>query len=202
MAQRRHHYDRAFERFLRERRIPYISVDEARKALLPEGARLGVSDGARLRAIKSFDFVIYTPQGNVIVDVKGRRCPARVAGGAGRARLESWVTREDIESMALWETLLGPRFRAAFVFLYWCEVQPADALFQEVFEDRGRWYAVRTVELEPYRAHMRIRSHRWGTVHLGAEDFERLSEPFVRVRSPSRDGENFRLDSAPAPGVR
>lgn len=40
MAQRRHHYEQAFEAFLRDQRIPYVSVNEAKKALLPAGAAL------------------------------------------------------------------------------------------------------------------------------------------------------------------
>jgi hypothetical protein len=35
MAQRRHHYEQAYEAFLRDQRIPYVAVNEARKALLP-----------------------------------------------------------------------------------------------------------------------------------------------------------------------
>lgn len=169
MAQRRHHYERAFEALLRERRVPYVSVDEARKTLVPESSE---GDGA----LKSFDFVVSTPRGNLLVDVKGRRCASR---GSGVGRLESWVTTEDIESLARWEGLFGPAFRGSFVFLYWCDAQPPDALFHEVFEAQGRWYAVRAIGLEPFRRAMRIRSRRWGTVDLPPAEFERLSEPFL-----------------------
>ena len=48
MAHRRDHYDRAFEGFLRARRIPYVAVDEARKTLLP---RVGGTDPAPSRSI-------------------------------------------------------------------------------------------------------------------------------------------------------
>jgi len=165
VGQKRHHYERAFESLLRDRRIPYVSVDEARRTLVP----VNQCDGA----IKSFDFVVSSGRGNLLVDVKGRRCTR-----AGR-RLESWVTVEDLDSLSHWERLFGPAFRAAFVFLYWCDLQPPDALFQEVFEYSGRWYAVRTVGLEPYRRAMRIRSRRWGTVDLPPSEYERLSEPFL-----------------------
>lgn len=37
MAQRRHHYEQAFEAFLRDQRIPYVAVNEAKKALVPRG---------------------------------------------------------------------------------------------------------------------------------------------------------------------
>src|SRR5688572_22372104 len=35
MAQRRFHYEQAFEHFLRANRVPYVAVDEAKKALMP-----------------------------------------------------------------------------------------------------------------------------------------------------------------------
>ena len=35
MAQRRFHYEQAFEHFLRANRVPYLVVDEAKKTLLP-----------------------------------------------------------------------------------------------------------------------------------------------------------------------
>ena len=55
------HYEAAFEDYLRKKGLPYIAVDEAKKALFA---------GAKL---KSFDFVVYNKKGpNLLVDVKGR----------------------------------------------------------------------------------------------------------------------------------
>ena len=175
MAQRRFHYERSFEQYLRASRVPYLSVDEAKKALLPANARLRASrssTGDDAQTLKSFDFVIYGEGLNLLVEVKGRRISGR-ADAAGR--LESWVTREDVESLLAWEHLFGPGFASSILFLYWCEAQPPDALFEEMFEDRGRWYAVRACRAADYAAHMRTRSPRWGTVDLSREDFERLS---------------------------
>src|SRR5262249_27780249 len=133
-------------------------------------------------ALKSFDFVIYGEGRNLLVDIKGRRVARRgrigADGGSGRittaarSRLESWVTEDDIESLKHWQVLFGEGFSAAFVFVYWCEEQPPDALFQEVFEYRGRWYALRAVRLEEYVASMKPRSARWRTVDVPATLFE------------------------------
>jgi len=58
MADRTIHYEAAFEGFLRDRGIPCVAVDEAKKALFAN---------ARL---KSFDFVVYSKNGpNLLVDV-------------------------------------------------------------------------------------------------------------------------------------
>lgn len=183
MAQRRHHYERAFESYLRARRVPYIAVDEARKALFQEPgpalpSRLRADHQNTTHALKSFDFVIYGQGMNYLADVKGRRIPMGLSS-ASRGRLESWVTQDDLDSLDRWQQLFGPGFRAVFVFLYWCQSQPPDALFQEIFEDHGRWYAIRSLTTDEYRASARVRSPRWRTVHLSTEEFERLSQPLL-----------------------
>ena len=99
MALRWNHYDVAFEAFLRERRNPYVSVDERRRAL---------SEDATL---KSLDFIVYSAAGrNLLVDVKGRRFPS---GRGSRGQYwENWVTEEDLDSMLRWERVFGDGFRA------------------------------------------------------------------------------------------
>jgi hypothetical protein len=244
----RDHYQRAFEAYIRRRRLPYVSVDEARRALLPDGGTLKLHAPESLRpalpgepapptppgaTLKSFDFVVYAPGANLLVEVKGRKVArrrppasgagatargARAHGGASpsgvphgmngarqsnsvsdrgappgsrrglyparpegdlarppRLRLESWVTQDDVESLAVWESLFGPGFEAVFAFVYWCEELPASALFEEFIEHDGRWYALRFVTRSEYQANMRPRSPRWRTVHLPPQAFDRCS---------------------------
>lgn len=196
MAQRHHHYEQAFETYLRQRRVPYVAVDEAKKALVPEGFPLIVTpdaaDGDAKAALKSFDFVIYGPGSNLLVEVKGRRIARRALAAAGgetpRGRLESWVTLDDVASLTTWGRLFGPEFTPAFVFIYWCDEQPPDALFEEIFEHRGRWYALRAITLSDYQGAMKVRSLRWRTVHLPTAAFDRLSRPFAPARlGPPQD---------------
>lgn len=180
MGQSRHHYEQALEAHLRSRRIPFISVNEARRTLLPPDAELSVADPSsetgRRVLLKSFDFVVYGEPTNLLVDVKGRKVRSR-SNSVGR--LESWVTQDDVEALGRWERLFGADFRAAFVFIYWCEDQPPDALFQEIFEHRGRWYAVRSVLLDAYRQEMVPRSKRWRTVNVPTAAYERISSPLT-----------------------
>ena len=51
MADRSVHYEAAFEGYLRDRGVPYVSVDEAKKALFATAK------------LKSFDFVVYSKAG-------------------------------------------------------------------------------------------------------------------------------------------
>lgn len=181
------HYERAFEEYLRVRGVAYVGVDEARRALAAGDAQreaavtVGVGEG-----LKYFDFVVYAPTGNLLVELKGRRIVARGAargatrGAPGnRPTLQNWTTREDLASLKAWRTLFGPGFDPIVVFAYWCDDLPPAALYEEVFEHGGRWYALRSIGLNDYAAAMRVRSERWGTVHLSTADFDRLSRPFL-----------------------
>lgn len=193
MAQRRFHYEQAFEHYLRANRVPYVAVDEARKALTSPHMHPTSPAG---NALKSFDFVVYSPEGNMLLDVKGRKCALRRGrSAAGRAdaigHLETWVTDDDIESLAAWEHLFGETFRAIFLFLYWCDAQPPDSLFQEIFAFHDRWYALRCVDLCDYRRHMVVRSSRWQTWSVPTEAFRHISRPFEVHRL-------VRPDAAPA----
>lgn len=207
MGQGRHHGERAFEAFLRARRTPYVSVNEARRTLIP-------ADAGSNGNLKSFDFVAYTAAlgggANLLVDIKCRRLPTitprlrligvdgharSVAHRAGFPRLENWATREDIRSLLAWQSLFGAGFRSAFVFIYWCDAQdptgrsnqPPDGLFDEVFllespqhPAAARWYAVRGVLVDDYQQVMKDRSTRWQTVDLAPHHFEQLSSGFGR----------------------
>lgn len=181
MAQSRHHYEQAFAAYLRSRRIPYVAVNEARKALVPDDRNRGAAGdgGAESRALKSFDFVLYGGSANLLVEIKGRKLPGATRGR--RSRLECWVTQDDVDSLRAWERLFGEGFAAALVFIYWCERLPAGALFEEMIEHQGRWYALRVVTIATYAAHMRPRSPRWRTVHLPARAYERGSLPLGRA---------------------
>jgi hypothetical protein len=164
MAQRRFHYEQAFEHYLRAHKIPYVAVDEAKRALAHKPAPL---------AIKSFDFVVYSQANrNLLVDVKGRKH----SGKTGKS-LQNWVTRDDIDGLRQWAKLFGEGFDPAFVFMFWCEAEPPDALFQEMFEFNARWYAVLAARLEDYAQHQRDRSAKWDTVSIPAKTFHEIARP-------------------------
>lgn len=198
MAQRRFHYEQAFEHYLRANRLPYIAVDEAKKSLVTPGKNR--ADGT----LKSFDFVVYGPDHNQLVDVKGRkirtissRSSTPHSGATAPlkpGRLESWVTQDDVDSLAEWQRLFGPRFRAYFIFLYWCESQPPDALFQEIFDFNQRWYALRAVALDDYTQHMRVRSASWKTLSIPASAFSEIS---ITVKSLHQSDISRQSSSAP-----
>src|SRR6059058_1892979 len=108
MADRSVHYEAAFEAFLRDKGIPYVAVDEAKKALFANAK------------LKSFDFIVYSKNGpNLLIDVKGRQSRERSKSN-GRA-FESWTNERDVTDLLQWEQVFGEGFRAVLAFVYWIE---------------------------------------------------------------------------------
>ena len=160
MADRSVHYEAAFEAYLREHKIPYVAVDEAKKALF---------SNARL---KSFDFVVYSQKGaNLLVDIKGRQLRAKNGHGA----YQTWATEQDINDLLQWQQVFGEGFSAVLMFVYW--IDPPLTPEAGCFEFRDRWYRVMGVELGEYQEHMRRRSVKWETVALPQADFRSLARP-------------------------
>lgn len=162
MAQRWNHYDAAFEQRMRISRIPYVCVDETRRALLAEAS------------LKSMDFIVYPPgRANLLIDVKGRRYPS----GSGRHRWENWVTEDDINCLLQWEHVFGGQFRAALVFAYQLSEERYFSEHETRFVFRGQTYAFYGVWADEYGDAMRRRSRSWETVCLPAAEFRRLRAP-------------------------
>src|SRR4051794_34039439 len=103
---RANQYEAAFEDYLRDRALPYIAVDETRRATLGDGP------------VKSLDFIVYGLRGcRLLVDVKGRKFPG---GTAAKPRMtwECWSTMADVEGLSKWSEIFGPAYEPAFVFMY------------------------------------------------------------------------------------
>ena len=160
MADRTVHYEAAFEAFLRDKGIPCVVVDEAKRALFADAK------------LKSFDFVVYSKNGpNLLVDVKGRQLRNR----SSRTGFETWATEQDVVDLGQWEQVFGDGYRGLISFVYW--IDPPLTPDRGMYEFRGRWYYLTGVDLREYRNHMRRRSAKWETVAIGAEAFRSLARP-------------------------
>jgi hypothetical protein len=164
MALRTNHYDVAFEALLRQRKTPYVAVDEGRRTVL------------RNATLKSMDFIVYSTQShNLLVDVKGRRFPS---GPDGAGHLwENWATREDLEALAEWRETFGPGFRGLLVFAYHVVEPRWESRHLRCFRFRRKAYAFYGVWADEYEAAMCRRSPRWDTVSLPVAEFRRLRAP-------------------------
>jgi len=188
MANSGTHYERAFEAVLQRRQVPYVAVDQAKKALFGP---------VRL---KSFDFIIYPRRGPMLLtDVKGRKLSKK---SFQRGHLgQTWTTRNDVESLRSWERVFGAGYLAAFVFAYWlydddepAEIAQADSAAAapkssspggvESFDQRDYTFVV--AELNAYERQMRPRSSSWRTVYVPAKQFAQRARPFEQFLAASK----------------
>lgn len=170
IAIRSNHYEAAFEAWLRDRRWPYVSVDEARRTLVAESS------------LKSLDFIVTAaPTTRWLVDVKGRRFPS---GAAEAGNLwESWASTEDVDCLLQWEAAFGAGFRSLFVFAYDIVDPRYRAAHAEPWSFRGREYAFYGVWADEYARSMRRRSPRWDTVSLPAREYAQMRIPLQNLIS-------------------
>jgi len=156
------HYERAFEGWLIDNHIEYVTIDEHKRATL------GQSD------IKSFDFLLYLPDGKIIIaEVKGRTFKGTSL--AKLAHLECWVTAEDIEGLVKWQQIFGEGHQAIFVFAYKIENIDVDFDGRDVYDFDANRYLFFCVKLDDYRRFMVRRSPKWRTVTLPADKFRQYA---------------------------
>jgi hypothetical protein len=168
MTRRHIHYEAAFEDYLRSRGIPYVPVDEQKKVIFA---------GAR---IKSFDFLVYRDRGRKwLVDVKGRKYPYDTK--SSRRYWENWITRSDLDGLALWEKVFGRGFESVLIFAYWLVGSEDRLPTPHVHTYAEQHYAFLCVPLEVYRRHCRRRSAKWDTVTLPAATFRRHAKPIQQT---------------------
>ncbi len=165
MTRRHIHYEAAFEELLRASKIPYVAVDEAKRAIFAESS------------LKSFDFLVYPSNGHkLVVDVKGRKVGGQ--GKPGHSYRQNWVNRADIEGLSKWQDIFGSNYRVLLVFSYWLASDRSIMQCAKVFRFNNRIYCFLAIELSQYRANMRLRSTRWDTVALPAAVFRKLAIDF------------------------
>ncbi|HEY2761158.1 MAG TPA: HYExAFE family protein [Pirellulales bacterium] len=162
MAKRSNHYEAAFEEYLRSRQIPYVAVDEKKRALLGGGS------------LKSLDFIVSpVVGGSWLVDVKGRRFPA--GSGQQKQYWKNWSTRDDVRSLGAWQQLFGAASRALFVFAYEIVGDRAPLAAERLFEYGGRLYAFIGIQLDDYAAAARPLSAKWDTLAMNVARFRELA---------------------------
>lgn len=167
MANRDNHYEAAFEAYLRTRRLPYIAVDEARRSLVGDGS------------LKSLDFIVSPPgRTSWLVDVKGRRFPS---GDEHKTYFKNWSTRDDLRSLAAWQSHFGEDFRPLLVFAYHLVGSRSPLPAERLFAFRGARYGFLGVRLADYVPYARPISESWDTVAMPAALFRRAARPMEDV---------------------
>lgn len=159
------HYEVAFENYLQTHQIPYVAVDEAKRAAFRDAK------------LKSFDFIVYSTTGNNwLVDIKGRRWAPRKTGG--RPAWENWVTQADLDGLKQWQEVFGTGFAALLVFAYHLDAA-GEPPPEVVHAFRDARYVFAGVPTDQYQLQARVRSPKWGTVNLSVREFARHVRPIA-----------------------
>jgi hypothetical protein len=161
-------YEQAFETWLLDNRIQYISVDQRKRKIF-----------ARSK-IKSFDFLLYRHDSTlVIAEIKGRKF--RGASLAGRTGLDSWVTMDDVRGLIRWEQIFDSSCEAVFIFAYKFEKIDVEPDGREVYEFGDDRYVFYAISLDDYRDFMTVRSPKWQTVTIPAAKFREFAIPIRKL---------------------
>jgi hypothetical protein len=158
-------YEAAFEDYVRHHRIPYVAVDEAKRAAFRDAK------------LKSFDFIVYSEgRPNWLVDIKGRRWAMRKR--QGRPAWENWVTQADLDGLRQWQQVFGEGFGALLVFGY--RLDAAGEPPPEVVHGfRAARYVFAGIPVDTYQMHARTRSPKWGTVSMPVQEFAKYIRPIA-----------------------
>ena len=180
MAKRDNDYEAAFEEYLRARQLPYIAVDETKRALLGD------------RSLKSLDVIVSTPLGcSWLVDVKGRRFPA----GTQKQYWKNWSTRDDLRSLTAWQRLFGAASRGLLVFAYDVIGDQAPLAARQLFAYHDKLYGFVGIELDQYAAFSRPLSKAWDTLAIPTKQFRAAAAPveefFLRAPSVEADQREY-----------
>lgn len=168
MAKRNNHYERAFEAWLRQHKLPYMAVDEQKRSLLGNAS------------LKNLDFIVSPGLGfNWLVDVKGRQFGASQPGKAG-GYWKNWTTREDVRGLFAWEALLGPGFGGLLAFIYQVAGNRSPVPETELFHFEGRRYAFTAISVAEYAREVRLISPKWDTVAMPGGRFQELATSLSR----------------------
>jgi hypothetical protein len=171
MAKRHHHYEAAFEALLREERIPYVAVDEKRRALVAQSlgsSSLGASSTGK-DSLKSVDFLVSPPgPESYLVDIKGRQFPS---GRQHKQYWRNWSTRDDLRSLAEWARYFGAGFTPLLVFGFELVADRSPVPVEDLWHYQNRTYGFVAVPLADYWRSARTLSARWDTVSMPAAQF-------------------------------
>lgn len=156
----RNHYEKAFAQWLKEREIEHISLDDSKRNAF-----------GRI-SIKSFDFLVCQRNKKVVVEVKGRTFKGESL--LGLKGLQCWVTEDDVRSLGKWQNIFID-CECVFIFSYKLDNYHVDTAGIEPIDSQASRYVFFAVKLLDYVKFMKVRSPKWKTVTLSADDFRRYS---------------------------
>jgi len=180
----KNHYEQAFGSWLADNAVNYVYVDQHKRQSFSS------------ERVKTFDYLIYPAKpvspGQisvpiVIAELKGKIFRSTTL--AGFRSMECWVSMEDVKGMLKWRQVIAASTAAGiatavFVFAYKLECIDVENDGCEIYDFGGERYVFYCVDLSDYTDNMKIRSRRWHTVNMSAENFRQKAFPVRQLLAP------------------
>lgn len=164
-------YEQVFESWLREQKIAYECVAQIHRVR------------TSTQSIKNFDYLLRPESPSpVLTELKGRTFQG--SSLAGMKGLDGWVTYEDVQSLFYWQRVFQPhepRTRAVFVFAFRFRQIDIETDGMDVYDWGGERFLFLAIPLKKYMDSMKIRSPKWQTVVLPADDFREWAVPIKEM---------------------
>ncbi len=204
MVKRHNHYEAAFEDYLRAERIPYVAVNEQRRAIEREGT------------LKNLDFILSPDQefqktNKDSKNIEGVPNTRKACGldacelknknqqnilipttlnqtqwlidikgrrfPSGSQYWRNWTTRDEIDSLDRWCNRFGKGFDAALVFTYQLVGERSPVPVEQVHYFRNQAYAFVAVRLYDYWLASQTLSTSWETISVPTAKFRQIARP-------------------------
>jgi len=184
MVRLKNHYEQAFNSWLVDNAVNYVYVDQHRRQSFSSNR------------VKTFDYLIYPARSALSGQLSGPIVIAELKGKifrsstlAGFRSMECWVSLEDIRGMLKWRQVIAASTcsgvaSAVFVFAYKLECIDIENDGCEIYDFDGSRYVFFCVDLSDYADNMKLRSRRWQTVNLSAENFRQKAFPIRQLLAP------------------
>jgi hypothetical protein len=164
-------YEQAFQCFMTENKLPFIWIDQSKRPEFQDGP------------VKNFDFLLYPDSDSpILIELKGRTFKGTSL--AGLKGLDGWATFEDVQSLTHWRDQFRkdtPAAQAFFVFAFRFNNIDVETDGWDVYDYFGQCFMFLAIPLDDYAKAMKVRSPKWQTVNLPAEDFRRDAIPIKAV---------------------
>ncbi|MHC5199638.1 MAG: HYExAFE family protein [Planctomycetota bacterium] len=164
-------YEQAFACYLTENKLPFVWVDQSKRPEFQDGP------------VKNFDFLVYPESDSpILIELKGRTFKGDSL--AGMKGLDGWATFEDVQSLSHWRDQFHkdtPAATAFFVFAFRFANIDIETDGLPVYDYSGRQFLFLAIPLDKYAEAMKIRSPKWQTVTLPAEDFRQWAMPIDKL---------------------
>lgn len=158
-------YERTFEIFVRQKKVPIIPTNEVKKSFDLQG-----------KPLKNFDLILFS-KGSFLLDLKGKNFGFDSVPGN---KWECWTHDGDAKALIKWEKIFrknGCELTPLLVFMYRIKFPGDEREFKDVIKLGNKKFGVVAITPQKYLLHAKIRSMNPRTLSISRKVFKELAKP-------------------------